>query len=327
MTMRAGRLVGPGRVELERAKVPAPGRDEILVRMVRASICGSDLINVFGGRASREYPHPPGYPGHEGVGEVIESRSAVARLGELVLLAPEPTMAACFADFAVIPGRSVVPLPSAADPDRFVMAQQLGTVIFALKRFWPWSAGGETAVVIGSGSAGLYFTHLLVRRGFGQVIVSDPDAARLALARHYGAEVLVRPDELSLVETVMERTGGRGADLVVEAVGRDETRAEAVAAVAVRGRIGFFGLPERPGDSPFPFELLFRRQPTLETASGAQVEPGLASFRAAVEHIAAGEIDVGPMVGEPYSIEQLSEAFAAAHSHRAAALKVSLHFA
>lgn len=324
--MRAARLVGPGRMEVERAEVPAPGPQQALVRMVRASVCGSDLSNVFGDRVSREFPCPHGYPGHEGVGEVIETRCPQARLGELVLVAPPPASAACFADFAVVPGSSLVPLPAAADPDRFVMAQQLGTVIFALKRFWPGPAA-ETAVVIGAGSAGIYFAHLLKRRGFPRLIVSDPDPRRLAVAERYGAEVVVRPDEASLVDTVMEQTGDRGADLVVEAVGRDATRAEALAAVAVRGRVGFFGLPERRGNAPFPFELLFRRQPTVETSALAQLEPRLASFRAAVDHIAAGEIDVGPMVGEPYSIEQLPEALDAARTHTGPALKVSLHFA
>lgn len=326
MKMRAGRLVGPGRIEVVQTEAPAPGPDEALVRMVRASVCGSDLINVFGRAERDEFPCPPGYPGHEGVGEVIETRCGELRLGELVLMAPAPPRAGCFADYAVIHGRSVVPLPAAASPDRFVMAQQLGTVIFALKRFWP-GPPADTAVVIGAGSAGIYFTHLLKRRGFGQVIASDPDPRRLALAERYGADVVVRPDEAALADAVMERTGGRGADLVVEAVGHDATRAQAIAAVALRGRVGFFGLPERRGDAAFPFELLFRRQPTVETTSLAQLEPGLPSFRAAVEHIAAGEIDVGPLVGEPYSIEQLPEALDAARHHNGPALKVSLHFA
>src|SRR5258708_3463680 len=95
----------------------------------------------------------------------------------------------------VAPGQVVVdrfPAP-ALEPghaEALLMAQQLGTVIFALARFWS-GPPGETATVIGAGSAGLHFAQLLRRAGFAHVVVADLHAHRLEAARAIGADVTV----------------------------------------------------------------------------------------------------------------------------------------
>lgn len=326
-TMRASRLVGPGRIEVQELARPEPADGQVLVRTLRASICGSDLKHVFGQVGPTSFPTRPGYPGHEGIGEVVESRAAGFAAGELVLTVPDGTCSATFADYQAIPSRFLVPLPRDGAPERLLMAQQLGTVIYALERFWPRALDpAECATVIGAGSAGLYFVQLLKRRGFQRVIVSDRDPGRLELARRMGADVVVAAGEASVIDATLDLTAGRGAGLVVEAAGYDLTRAQAVSAVAPGGRLGFFGLPERPGEAPFPFNELFRRRATLEVSVGTQREPGLRSFRRAVDLILAGQVEVDSLLGEPYPIDRLPEAFRDAHAHQAPSLKVSIGF-
>jgi L-iditol 2-dehydrogenase len=218
-----------------------------------------------------------------------------------------------------------VPVPTDVDLSALLMAQQLGTVIFALKQFWP-EAPGETATVIGAGTAGLHFTQLLVRAGFGRVIVADRFPHRLAAARALGAGVTVLAPGESVVEATMDVTGGRGADLVVEAAGHDATRAQAMRAVALGGRVGLFGLPEQRGDMPFPYAEVFRRGPRIQVSVGTQDEPGLVSFREAVRRIAAGEVDVSGLVTHRLAIERLADAFALAHERADGAIKVAISF-
>jgi len=321
--MRAGRLVGPGRVEVDRVPVPSPQAGEVLLRTLGASICGSDVHTVFN-RDHEEFSHPPGFPGHESVGEVLESRSPRHAAGDLVLATPVPSTSRAFADRQAVADAFLVPLPADADVETAMMAQQLGTVVFALKRFWPGPAG-ETAAVIGAGSAGLHFTQLLRRAGFGHIVVADRHAHRLDAARALGADVTVLAPAESVVEAVMDLTAGRGADLVVEAAGRDATRVLALRAVADAGRVGYFGLPERGGDMTFPYGEVFRRRPTIEVSAGAQLEPGLASFREAVERIASGELDVSRLVTHRLGIERLPEALALAREGDAA-IKVAIDF-
>jgi len=323
--MRAGRLVARGRIEVGRFPAPAPEPGDVLVRSRVAAICGSDLHLAFGTWGSAEWPLPPGVPGHEGVGEVVESRSPLHRPGDLVLTTPVPSQARGFADLMAVPGDQVVPLPGDVDVVTMLMAQQLGTVVFALRRFWP-GPPGETATVIGAGTAGLHFTQLLKRAGFGRVVVADLFPHRLEAARAAGADVTVLAPAESVVDATLDLTGGRGAELVVEAAGHDATRAQALRAVASRGRVGLFGLPEQQGDMPFPYAELFRRAPTIEVSVGAQDEPGLASFREAVRAIAAGEVEVSRLVTHRFGIEDLAEAFALAHERADGAIKVAITF-
>ena len=327
-TMRAARLLGRGRLEMQEVPVPEVEGGQVLVRTRLASICGSDLKSVFSELGPPEFPCRPGFPGHEGVGDVLESRTPEFEAGDLVLTVPDRAWKATFADYQVVPAHFVVPLPPDGDPDVLIMAQQLGTVLFALARFWPEDEPpGESAVVIGAGSAGLYFTRLLKRRGFQRVVVADPDTTRLELARQLGADAVVPARDESVVETVMDLTGGTGGDLAVEAAGFDVTRAQAIASARVYGRVGFFGQPERYGDSPFPLEQFYRRRPTLIPSNGTQQEPGLTSFRRAVDLIRRGDVEVRPLIGRPYPADELPRAFDDAYQHRSAALKVSVSFA
>jgi L-iditol 2-dehydrogenase len=319
--MRASRLVGTGRVEVAGFPAPSPEPGEVLLRTVGASICGSDVHTVFD-LDHEVLPGPPGFPGHESVGEVLESRSERFAPGDVVLAAPVPSSSRAFADLQALPDASLVPLPAGADVDAAMMGQQLGTVVFALKRFWH-GAPGETALVLGAGSAGLHFTQLLRLAGFGRIVVADRHAHRLEAARALGADVTVLAPGESAVEATMDLTGGRGADLVVEAAGRDATRALALRAVAVGGRVGYFGLPEA-GDMAFPYGEVFRRHPTIEISVGAQLEPGLASFHEAVARIASGEVDVSHLITHRFGIERLPEALELARE--GSGIKVAVDF-
>jgi L-iditol 2-dehydrogenase len=323
--MRAARLVARERFEVGRFPAPAPEPGGVLVRTRLAAICGSDLHHVYGRFGPEEYPRPPGSPGHEGIGEVVESRSPRHRAGDLVLTTPRPGQAYAFADRQAVPATQVVPVPAGADLATMLMAQQLGTVIYALKRFWP-GAPGETATVLGAGTAGLHFTQLLKRAGFARVVVADLFRHRLEAARALGADVTVLAPGESVVDATLDLTGGRGADLVVEAAGRDATRAQAVRAVAPNGRVGLYGLPEDRGDMALPYAEVFRRHPTIEVSVGTQEEPGLASFHEAVRRIAAGEVDVSGLVTHRFAIEELPDAFALAHGRADGAIKVAITF-
>jgi L-iditol 2-dehydrogenase len=323
--MCAGRLVAPGRIEVGEFAIPVPAAGEVLVRMRRASICGSDVHVVYDGFAPEVLPARPGFPGHEGVGEVVESRSAAFATGDRVLTVPVPAQAACFAQYQVVPEASLVRLPPGGDTARLLMAQQLGTTMFALRRFWPPLAGeAGVATLIGAGSAGLFFLQQLRRARFGRVVVADREPARLEIARGLGADLCVRAPEESVVEATMDLTGGLGADLVVEAAGYDACRAQAVGAVRQGGRIGLFGFPEARGDAPFPIEVAFRKSASIEFSVGAQVEPGLRSFREAVASIESGDVEVGYCLAPSFPIERLPEAMRTAQERGRGAVKLSI---
>jgi L-iditol 2-dehydrogenase len=331
--MKAGRWVDVGRVVCEEVPRPSPADGEILVRTSYTSICGSDLHSVYGG------PPPPavpaGWPGHESVGEVVESRCPGFEPGDRVLTVPHFVDGRCMAEYQALPGSFCIRLSDKAPLSHLLMAQQLGTVIYALRRH-QLDLIGQDVAVIGQGSAGAFFTFLLKRAGARSVLVTDKSPARLAYSRHLGADltVLANPgladgpdaDGAEFRTAVLEATGGRGAGLVVEAVGSRETFPLSVELAADSATVLWFGLPEGTGAYPFSFPEFFVRRLTAYAISGTQGEPGLESFRYAVQLIADGAIDVAPLLTHMLPIDRVEEAFHMAHDRTDGALKVSIEY-
>jgi L-iditol 2-dehydrogenase len=310
--MRAAFVAEPNRVEVGEFPEPvARTEGELVVRMERASVCGSDVHAVYHGFHNPDSLGKPGYPGHEGIGEVVESASSRYPTGTRVLTVPVGYLGRCFAEYQLIGDDYVVPLPSDGDPARLLMAQQYGTTLYAMRAFW---AGGNlgTAAVIGAGSAGLFFLQQVKKLGFERIVVSDLDRSRLAIAGGLGAQTLVHAPSESLVDAVMDVTDGVGADLVIEAAGYDALRADAVAAVAVRGTVGLFGFPEKPGMAEFPTYQAFRKAVRVQWIAGTQNEPGLVSFRDAVRHIGEGSIEVDYCLDSVYRLDDTPTAMEAA---------------
>lgn len=321
--MLAAVLTGRHQWRVAEVPVPALGADEVLIRTEVAAICGSDL-HAAGDVSSAQ---PPGYPGHEAVGTIAESRSPAFTAGDRVLCVPPAATSRCFAEFQVLAGSSVIPLPSLAPAEELVVAQQLGTAIFAMKRFWPAPDGtGRTAAVLGSGPAGLAFVSLLRRAGFARIVASDLSPARLAAAADLGASVVVNAAEQDALDVVSQLTGGEGADLVIEAAGRDATRHQAMRMVRTEGRIGLFGMEERPGLSTWPLAEVFRRRPTIDMTWGAQFEPGLASFAQAASDVIAGDAGLRGLVTHRMALEHIERAFQLAGGPLAGAIKVAITF-
>ncbi|MFJ4692438.1 zinc-binding dehydrogenase [Streptomyces sp. NPDC088766] len=326
-------LVEPGRLEVEEVTFRDLAEDEVLVRNTLAAICGSDVHRVraespfFRDMRDHPYPCPAGYPGHEAVGEVVESRSGRFSPGDLVLTVPNHAYMASFARYQTIADRFLLPLRDTGSPAMHLMAQQLGTVVFALKRFWPEHVPeGRTAAVVGVGSAGLLFLQMLRHRGFEQVVAVDLEPGRLAVARSLGADVTVLVPGSSAEEAVMEATGGRGADLVVEAAGTDGAREHAMRMVGQHGRLGFFGMPEAY-DMSIPYAHLFVRNAQLiHAVGGAQLEPGLVSFRTALDLIGDGAIRVDDHLTHTIGIKDIAGAFELAHTRRDDVVKVAISF-
>lgn len=322
-TMLAAYVPESGSVEVGEFPVPHLQRGQVLVRMRRASVCGSDVHTVFDGLHRQAALGQPGYPGHEGIGEVVESDAAEYSPGTTVLTVPPGWGGACFAQYQALDERFLLPLPGGGEPDRLLMAQQLGTTIYALRKFWS-GEGGRTATIIGAGSAGLFFLQGLRRLGFGTVVVADLEPDRLEIARELGADATADARHESVVATTAEATGGEGADLVIEAAGYDECRARAVEAVRDHGNLGFFGFPERPGEAPFPVQMAFRKGVRIDFVSATQFEPGLRSFREALAAIRDGSVEVGYCLGTRFPLTRAPEALAAARGHSAVKVIVDI---
>ena len=324
--MRAARIVEQGNIVCEQVQVPSPEEGQLLVRLNLAAICGSDLHILYNGIAIGDEPPPPGWPGHEGVGEVLESRDPAYAPGDQVLTCPSMMNSRCFADFLAISGGACLKLPSYEGPlEHLLMAQQMGTTLFALRR-GNFDFAGKTVMVMGQGSAGVFFSYLAKRFGASKVIVSDLSESRLAEAHRTGADLAVKADPSgeNVREAVMDSTGGQGADILIEAIGRSKTLLQSVDLVREGAEMVLFGLPETKETVPFNFHDFFRKRLRAYCIHGTQQEPGLTSFQTALDWIAQGEIDVSTLVSHRVSLDRIEEAMQLANGRADGARKVTI---
>lgn len=325
-TMRAGRFVEVGKMVFEEVPPPKPKEGDLLVRTSMASICGSDLHIVFQGVLRTPFPQEPGYPGHEGIGEVVESRHPDFKPGDWVLTCPNATVATTFAEYQAVDGNYCLKLPDYDGPrSHLLMAQQLGTILFALRQN-PVDVVGKTVMVMGQGSAGMFFAYALKRAGAAKVIASDLSEARLAEGRRMGADVALKADRDNVREAVMEHTDGQGVDYLVEAVGAHQSLLQSVELVRPDARMLMFGLPDTTDPVAYNFHDFFRKRLTMHSTYGTQLEPGRVSFRMALHLIATKQIDVSNLLSHVFPIEKIDEAIRMAHDRSQNALKVSVEF-
>jgi len=261
--MRAALLYGPGDLRIEDVEDPVPGTGEVVLAIAAAMSCGTDVKSVRGG-----HPSIAAYPtrlGHEFAGVVAEVGEGVegVRVGDEVLCGNSAPCGECrpcrrgreslcedllyllggFAERVLVPERIVRknlhPLPAGVELALAPLAEPLACAVHALDAV---ALGPEdTVAVLGGGSLGLMLSALAASAG-ARPIVLDPHPERLAAAHRFGAARTVQavrgPED---VEAVKALTGGRGADLVIEAVGRPEAWELAVAMVAPGGTANLFG--------------------------------------------------------------------------------------
>ena len=230
-----------GRVECDIVAAPEPEAGRVLVRTSLASICGSDLHIAYQGWGVTGLPMPPGRPGHEGVGEVVDGGGTGFEPGQVVLTVPNIHDSATFAEYQLLRPGNLLTLPDTKPLTHLLMAQQLGTVIFGCRLLPPLR--GKTVAVIGQGSVGLFHDFILRRLGAERIIGVDPVPARLQAARNMGVDEAVSETGPAATEAILDLTDGEGAGVVIDAVGSVETLNQSLAVAAKWGRVAAFGLP------------------------------------------------------------------------------------
>jgi len=252
-TMLAAIFQGPGDLELERRPVPQIiAADDVIIRVGAVGICGSDL------HALHNPPEHPGHPGvifgHEFCGEIVAVGPAVKNVavGDSVAVDQNPPCGRCgpckdgrpnfceplfdnpYLDYAWpnTPGffwdggmAEYVKVPAyftyKVDPDvpkhLIVLAEPLGCALNAVNKVEPML--GEHAVVIGAGPIGLLCIMALRHAGVGTITVIEPSETRAAVALEVGADAVVNPITQDAAAAVRERTDGKGAAIIIEAVG------------------------------------------------------------------------------------------------------------
>lgn len=298
-------------------RCPSPVRKakEVLIRLDRITICGSDLHRFRGRRPCDPFPLAVGKPAHECLGRVLECDPGSGfEVGEVVLLRP-PNHDGMKEQLVLRPEYLYSVQSYDLTPDDAVMAQLLAPVIHCCKRLE--HVFGKYVFVIGQGPAGLAITNLVRMMGARFIATSDLMEYRLEESRRRGADETMKasPD---LASRASDLTEGKMFDVVIEAVGSHETIALAPNLARDKGRVIFFGLPAQVARlSPVDF---FSKQLRITTTEF----PDETDFLQALSMISRGDIDLTSMITHRLSFERAPEGFQLADSMSDGVLRVLL---
>ena len=320
--MKAAIIRSKGNIVCDEVSSPEVTNGKLLVKMDMASICGTDLHYIYDGWPRDNYPLEPGEPGHEGIGTVVDPGKSNFLEGDSVLTVPNIWQARNFADLQIISPEFLVKLEGDKPPEQLMMAQQLGTVIFAAKRLPELQ--GKTVVILGQGSAGVFHTYYLRSLGASKIIIVEPNKARRKAGVTMGSDVAIDVIGDAAISAVLEITNGKGADVLVDAVGGHETLNQAIQMVKPEGYVHVFGLPGTADFTPFDLGSFVLKHLKMGSLFGAQDEPELSSFKQALLLINNNLIDMAPFVTHIFPLEEVEEAVALAKNPSDGALKVSL---
>jgi len=332
-------------LQLELTDFPEPraGNGEVLVRVAACGICGSD-VHGYDGASGRRIP--PIVMGHEAAGTVNAVGADVTRFkpgdrvtfdstiycgncffcrrGEVNLCDNREVIGVscgdyrrhgAFAEYITVPERIVYHLPASMSFPEAAMLEAVSVALHAVHV--TGDVKGQTALVIGAGMIGLLTMQAARAAGAERVFIADIDETRLNLARQLGVDEAFNLSGPELTRAILEQTGGFGAYVVLEAVGRKETIATAIDCVRKGGTVTLIG--NITPTVEIHLQKVVSRQIRLQGTAASSGE-----YPEAIELIGSGKIQVKPLISVVAPLEDGAQWFKRLYAHEPNLMKVVL---
>lgn len=326
-TMHAVTYDRPEHFALTTSRVPDPAAGQVLLKVLAAGVCGTDLhlhVGEFG-------PTYPLVPGHEFVGEVVAVGDRVSSdlLGHRMVVDNTASCGRCpecrrarpaycrnlvaqgvnapggFADYVITDADRCFEVDD-LDPLVAVLAEPVACVIHGLDvlALQP----GSEVLLFGAGPTGLIMTSLLAGSGAGRLTVAAPTQAKLDLALARGADRTIRIDRADPEAGSRQLAGlaPDGFDVVIDATGSAAVLSQTVGLTRTGGTIFVYGMtPQSAEWSLSPYEI-FRRELTIKGSFAQQF-----SFDRALNALRTGRVEGTGLVTHTFGLDQYQQALAA----------------
>ena len=316
----------PG-VEIREVPVPGVGNGEILLKVKRAGVCGTDLHIWSWDPWAKGRLKPPVTIGHEFVGEVVEIGPGVTnvKLGDLVSSESHVichTCTACrnnhghvcentrilgvdinggFAEYVTIPAVNAWHIPPGIPIEVAAIMEPTGNAVHTA---FAGPLSGCNIGVTGCGPIGLFAIGIAKAAGATRVIASDVSPYRLELARAMKADAVIDVSRESFVDRVQELTHGRGLDGVLEMSGKPEAMRDGLHALRNGGRLSLLGLPSEPFELDWNRLLIFKGI-TLHGIVGRRMYE---TWDQLDQLLRSGRLDLRPSITHVMEMERVDEA-------------------
>jgi L-iditol 2-dehydrogenase len=344
-TMRALVVLEPGRFEIQDVPVPEPGPNEVLARVRAVSICGTDAHLIRGDYPGFWPPAFPFIPGHEWAGEIVALGPGAERygwqVGDRVAGTSHDACGVCQkcvegrynlcenygrpglhkqyghntqgadAEYVVQGVKTIFRLPDALSFDEGAIIDPASIALHVANR--GGIAPGDVVAVIGAGPIGLLAGDAARVRGAARVIVVGR-GRRLGKAAELGFET-VDSNAGDPVAEVRSRTGGRGADVVLECAGVPETIAWGLRMLRRGGRCAVVGIPTQPVELALQALVLDELDLVGSRASAGEM-------RRVIPLVEDGRIRVRELITHRFPLSDYAAALATFNDPASGALKI-----
>jgi len=337
--MRQAVMTAPGKIEFRDVPVPVPAKGEVLIRMKKIGVCGSD-IHVYHGK--HPYTSYPIVQGHEvsGVVEQVGEGAVGFAKGDKVTIQPQVVCGKCYpcrhgayhicdtlkvlgfqtggaaSDFFAIEASKVLKLPASMSLEFGAMVEPLSVGVHALAR--GGGAAGKKVLVIGAGPIGNLTAQAALGTGAAAVMITDVSEWRLDLAKRCGIPLQANPSKADLGKAILDGFGPDKADLILECVGGQRTIESAISVARKGSDIVVVGVY---GDKPTVDLGLVQDRELRLVGSLMYREP---DWKTAIELIEGGKVNLAPLVTDRFDFKDYLKAYEHIEANKEKSMKVMI---
>jgi L-iditol 2-dehydrogenase len=340
LTMNAARLHGPSDLRMEGAPHPgAPGKAQVLLKVLTVSVCGSDLHSYADARIGDTEVKSPFILGHE-FSAVVEEAGAESvdgcfnaiRPGARVAVDPAQACGHCelcekghpnlccnlrfcgnypdggsLCEWMHMPARSCFPVPDGIDDVDAALLEPLGVAIHAVDLARIRIA--HSLAILGAGPIGLLILQIAKLAGAHPIYISDRFSWRLALAEKLGGIPIHCIDE-NPVARIQRETGGRGVDVAIEAAWGGDSIEQACEMARLGGCVVLVGIPS---DDRLAIKHSVARRKGLTILMCRRMKH---AYPRAIRLAERGVVDLRALVSHRFPLARAAEAFALNTAYR-----------
>jgi threonine 3-dehydrogenase len=316
---------------LQEVPDPKPGPGEVLIRVLRTGICGTDLHIDSWNEWAQATIHPPLVIGHEFVGEVVQLGEGVASVypGEIVGAEGHIVCGRCrncmagrralcantvgigvqrdgaFAEFIVMPAGNLWPHLTKIDLDVAAIFDPFGNAVHTATQF---RVVAEDVLITGAGPIGIMAAQVARHNGARFVVITDVSDYRLELARKAGVTLAVDVRKQTLAQAQAELGMKEGFDVAFEMSGQASALRDMIANMSHGGRIAILGLPDH--EFAIDWTQVVFKMLTVKGVYGRQIFETWYEMSVFTQ----SGLDISPVITHRFRYQQFEQAFAVAHS-------------
>ena len=330
-------MTAPGKIEFREIETPVPKAGEVLIRIMKIGVCGSDIHVWHGKHPFTSYPVTQG---HEVSGEIAALGAGVGNLevGQKVTIQPQVVCGKCYpcrhgkynlcetlkvmgfqttgvaSEYFAVDAAKVTPLPQEMSFDEGAMIEPLAVAVHAVRKFGDMQ--GMRVAVLGAGPIGILVAQAAKGMGAESVLITDISDLRLEKARQCGVDFCVNTREADFSEALVSSFGPDKADVIYDCAGNNVTMGQAIRCARKGSTIILVAV--FAGMAEVDLAVLNDHELDLNTTMMYRNE----DYLEAIELVRAGKVDLKPLISKHFAFRDYAEAYRYIDENRETTMKV-----